>query len=113
MLEACLQVSPGTINQARAAALSVVNAEGVRHVLAGAIRAREIEISDAIAAIGQRIALQSDPAVLTGALEGLKIATLDSDAELFAEVARQYHIDPGNYFLIMIALNTALGVSAQ
>ena len=113
VLDACMRCVPGTVSQARSAALSVVNADGMRYVLAGAMRAQELEMPAALTAIAERIDKQPDPAVLTGALEGLKIASLDSDAELFAELARRHHIDPGNYFLIAIALSTAIGDAEQ
>lgn len=109
VFDACMQCVPGTMSQARSAALSVVNADGMRYMLAGAMRAQQLEMPAALTAIADRIDKQPDPAVLTGALEGLKIASLDSDAELFVELARRYHIGSGNYFLIAIALSTAIG----
>lgn len=109
VLETCMRLVPGTISQARSEALTVVDAQGMRFLIAGALRDNGVEISDAVEAIAQRIALRPEPSALIGALEGLKIATLNSDAELFVELGRRYHVDPSNYSLIMVALHSTLG----
>lgn len=95
---------PGRAADARREALSVVSAAGLRVLTAAAMRLGQLTEAEIVSAAVTRLQANSEPAVLIGALEGLKLCALDRDADTFKRIADKSGIAARFYFLIGIVM---------
>ncbi|HWV51656.1 hypothetical protein [Pseudorhodoplanes sp.] len=71
---------------------------------AAAMRLGQLAEADIVSAAVNRLKKNREPAVLIGALEGLKLSALDRDAEAFKRIADKHGIAARFYFLISIVM---------
>ncbi|WP_316171762.1 AAA family ATPase [Bradyrhizobium sp. SZCCHNRI1058] len=104
IFESCLALVPGSASDSRREALSVVSAGGLRILTAAAMRLGQLTEGEIVSAAVKRLQANSEPEVLVGALEGLKLCALDRDADTFKRIADASGIAPRFYFLITIIM---------
>ncbi len=104
IFDVCTALSPGSAADARQQALSIVSAGGLRALIAAAARLGQLAEPLVVGAMARRLKADPNPAILIGALEGLKICTLDRDAETFKLLADRHNVSPRHYFLAVIVM---------
>jgi hypothetical protein len=104
ILRICLELSPGSIADARREALTVVSSSSVRNLIVGTLRRAELDEATIVAVIVDRLQRLQEPTLLIGALEGLKLSALDRDADTFKAIADRCGLSARFYFLVIIAM---------
>lgn len=104
ILASCLELMPGSIADMREEALAIVSANGMPSMIVASIRLGQLNEATIVNAVAKRLGMVPEPGVLVGGLEGLKLCTLDRDAEAFKAIADKHNVAPRFYFLIMIAM---------